>query len=539
MLVDSEEAKDLFIQNDLEPLISYPGAGVPWKSVHVKCGREVEPTYSNVRAGHSGCKFCVGNIVDEEKARKLFISRGLLPIEPYTNALSTWKSIHQECGKVVTPRYNTVQQGSSGCIHCYGVNTIDEKTAKELFEKNGLEPLEDFPGTSMRWKSRHQSCGRTVFPRYSSIQQGSSGCIFCSKKRVAEEDANQLFAERGLKPIENFVNTQTPWRSIHIKCGREVSPTYTSVKQGSGGCGYCGGNTVDGKEAEKLFVSRGLIPQDEFPGAKIPWRAIHAQCGREVYVRYAYVLDGSSGCRECSANYVNPELALEVFRSADLEPLEPYPGASRGWRSIHTVCGREVSPHWGYVRKYLAGCKYCAGKALTELDAIQILKEKNFTPLEPYPGANKPWNVIHEVCGKKVRPRLNSLQFAIGSGAGCSSCADSTFNYADPALIYLMTNEALAAHKIGISGDGKNRVQQHRRHGWETYKTVKVSTGEIAYNIEQEILNWLRETYGWKPFLSKEEMPQGGYTETMDGIELNLVSIWEKVEELIRRVSNG
>jgi hypothetical protein len=34
-------------------------------------------------------------------------------------------------------------------------------------------------------------------------------------------------------------------------------------------------------------------------------------------------------------------------------------------------------------------------------------------------------------------------------------------------------------------------------------------------------------------------MPQGGYTETMDGIELDLVSIWEKVEELIRSVSNG
>jgi hypothetical protein len=43
-----------------------------------------------------------------------------------------------------------------------------------------------------------------------------------------------------------------------------------------------------------------------------------------------------------------------------------------------------------------------------------------------------------------------------------------------------MTNEALAAHKIGISGDGKKRVQQHRRHGWETYKAVKVSTGEIT-----------------------------------------------------------
>ena len=74
MLVNPDEAKLLFNQNDLEPLVPYPGAGKPWKCIHTVCGRVVEPTYSNVRNGHTGCKYCVGNFVDEDKARRVFIA---------------------------------------------------------------------------------------------------------------------------------------------------------------------------------------------------------------------------------------------------------------------------------------------------------------------------------------------------------------------------------------------------------------------------------------------------------------------------------
>jgi hypothetical protein len=530
-IVDEEKAKILFLQNNLEPLVPYPGSNKPWKSRHIECGKEVEPTYSNVRNGHSGCRFCIGNFVDEEKARKIFIARGLLPIEPYKNALATWKSIHQACGRTVTPRYNTVQQGSSGCQFCSGNLPVSETKAIELFQSKGLEPLETFPGTNVRWKSKHLECGKIVFPRFSSVKQGQSGCGYCAGNVVDPKEAADLFRKNGLEPIEDYENSATPWRSIHIKCGREVAPNYNSVQRGSGGCGYCAGNLVDKDEASRLFISKGLIPQESFPGGKKPWRCIHSQCGREVFPKYANVLDGSGGCKECSINYVNPEFALEVFRSANLEPLEPYPGGARGWKSIHTVCGNEVSPHWGYVRKFLAGCKYCAGKSVTEKDAIAIVVSKGFSPLEPYPGAQSPWRMIHEVCGMEVSPRLNSLKYNLTDGSGCNKCSDSTFNYAEPAIIYLITNSALSAHKVGISGENKKRLQQHRRENWETFKTLKLDTGEKAYKIEQEVLEWLKEVFGWTPYLTKSDMPQGGFTETIDASEIDLPTIWAKVEE--------
>jgi len=535
LLVNPAEAERLFIANDLQPLVPYPGAGSPWRSIHKLCGREVTPTYSNIRIGHSGCKYCIGNFVDGEKAKKVFLANGLLPLEPYKNALVGWKSIHQECGREVSPRYNTVQQGSSGCQYCAGNLPISEEVARNLFIENGLIPQEKFPGTQKSWKSIHKKCGKLVFPQYSSIQQGGGGCKHCAGNFIEPVNAIELFKSKGLDPIESYPGSSKPWKSIHKDCGRVVSPIYSSVQQGQGGCGYCAGNVVDPKIARLLFIERGLVPQEVFPGAGLPWRSIHTQCGREVFPMYKYILDGSSGCRECSVNYVNPELALEVFRSADLEPLEPYPGAGRGWRSIHTVCGKEVTPHWGYVRKYKAGCKYCAGKAITDNDANAFLRIKGFEPQVPYPGSQSPWLMIHKKCGMTVSPRLNSLQYALGDGSGCAKCADSSFNFLEPAIIYLITNSSLGAHKIGISGASKKRVEQHRREGWELYKTMLLNTGEQVYGIEQEIFEWLRDTFGLTTFLSKEQMPQGGYTETVDASEIDLPTIWAKVEELSKK----
>ena len=50
--------------------------------------------------------------------------------------------------------------------------------------------------------------------------------------------------------------------------------------------------------------------------------------------------------------------------------------------------------------------------------------------------------------------------------------------------------------------------------------------------MEQKTLIWLRETKSLGIYLSKAEMPQGGETETVDASEIDLPTIWAKVEEL-------
>jgi hypothetical protein len=59
-------------------------------------------------------------------------------------------------------------------------------------------------------------------------------------------------------------------------------------------------------------------------------------------------------------------------------------------------------------------------------------------------------------------------------------------------------------------------------------------TGDDAFQVEQETLVWLREVKKLRIYLSKSEMPQGGETETVDASEIDLPTIWAKVEELSR-----
>ena len=92
------------------------------------------------------------------------------------------------------------------------------------------------------------------------------------------------------------------------------------------------------------------------------------------------------------------------------------------------------------------------------------------------------------------------------------------------------------SHKIGISGHGAtvNRLERHQKLGWKKYAVLDLDTGEEAYEIEEQILEWLRLDLGLQKYLVSEQMPQGGHTETVDASEVELATIWAKIEELSR-----
>jgi hypothetical protein len=60
-----------------------------------------------------------------------------------------------------------------------------------------------------------------------------------------------------------------------------------------------------------------------------------------------------------------------------------------------------------------------------------------------------------------------------------------------------------------------------------SFKTVKQ-----ASDIETAVLKWLRMDIGLPIALTGKQMPKGGHTETVDASEIDLPTIWAKVEEL-------
>jgi hypothetical protein len=533
--VDSKKAEAVMKRAGLKPLEPYLHSKHPWKCIHVKCGRVVSPLYNHIQKGQGPCKYCAGIAVAPDEAERLFLSNDLKPLVPYPGGNKIpWKSIHIPCGNEVSPTYNIIQrQESIGCPYCSD-QFVDPDEAYQFYLSKDLQPLVPYPGTAKPWKSIHLICGEVIQPRYGHIKLGRKGCPVCSGTiPITQERAVKFFQANGLEPIGKFPGPNKPWKSVHNKCGRSVSPRWSAIQQGGSGCAYCSGNKVDMKEVKQLLKKLELKPLEPYPGGKVGWKCIHLKCGTKVSPTYNALRSGQGPCEICGKGMVTELEAKELLSKNNYIPLSDFPGGSNYWLCLHEVCGTKVNVRAAYLRRGNTGCSFCAGtKPITSAQAYKFFKSRGFKSLEPFRNARTPMKSIHAVCGREVSPTWASLRVS----GGCKYCSTSIVNLIAPAYLYLITNKDLNSHKIGISGHGAtmNRLTRHEKLGWNVYAVKDLDTGEEAYELEEAVLDWLRNDLGLTRYLLSEQMPQGGHTETVDASEIDLSAIWAKVEELSR-----
>jgi hypothetical protein len=440
-----------------------------------------------------------------------------------------------KCNEIVSLRYNTLQQGETqGCRKCSKV-IVDGEEAFRFFESRDLVPLERYPGSNVPWRSIHRICGQVISPRYGHIKSGRLGCPHCSKKvPITQAAAFKLFEEAGLRPLEEFQSPHTPWRSIHILCGKEVSPRYANIQQGHGACKFCTGKMVDPAMALQVFREAGLEPLEPFVDSKTAWKSKHLACGRTVSPAYGSVQSGQGGCRYCGARYIDPEEARSELVKLGFEPLEEYRPQQK-WLVRHVTCGRTIRINYSYTKKTGGGCNYCAGLApISEDQAIALFENAGFSLVDRFMKASEKVRAVHNACGREVEVLYGSIR----NGVGCRFCQVGAINLDKPGFIYLIHNELLMANKIGIGGceSKTNRIDQHRKAGWVLYKRMELNTASRAFSVEQEVLRWLRNDLSLPPFVSAEEMRQGGHTETFDASEIALSTVWDYVCQVVELV---
>lgn len=403
-----------------------------------------------------------------------------------------------------------------------------EEEARAFFISKGLTPLEPYPGQSKPWKSKCKNCKQIVSPHFSSIKAGRR-CGVCSGLVVIPEMAVKVMRKAFLDPLVLYPGAKTAWKCKCMKCGHIVHTYYSDVGHRGAKCGYCQKKFVDPKEAVGVMRAAGFIPQVPYPGATTGWRSKCKVCKRESFPAYTWVKWGNTGCIYCKKLLVSPTEAEVVMRKHNLEPLVPYPGAKTAWKCRCTKCGRVVSPQYSAIARGGQGsCKYCSRKAVDPVSAKKFMISKGLLPLEPYSRSDGPWKCRCKRCKNVVTPRY--IQVFRGQG-GCKFCATSGIDYQAPAFIYLMTHRKYGAHKIGIGTDKTvdNRIRAHERAGWESYRSIPVSSAIQAEAIEFAVLTWIRKDLGLPPYLSKKEMARGGYTETLEAAEIELPTIWRRV----------
>ena len=264
-----ETATSFMIEHGLEPLEQYPAAGKQWRCRCLACGDEVRPRYSNIKQGWGGCRRC-GRLAQsrtqrgpEAKAIADFRAVDLEPLEPYVNVMTPWRSQCRNCGREVSPLLNNIRKGQGACRWCTG-KRVDAEDAAVLMRAASLEPLVAYPGRHAPWPCRCLRCGQTVSPRYGAVKKGG-GCRYCNDRAIKPDVAMAAMRNAQLQPLEPYPGSLAKWRCRCLKCNRIVSPCYSTIQRGSGGCRWCRNSGF--KAVDDAIVY--LITHTGFRAAKI------------------------------------------------------------------------------------------------------------------------------------------------------------------------------------------------------------------------------------------------------------------------------
>lgn len=413
---------------------------------------------------------------------------------------------------------------------------VSPQSAKELFLKNKLRPLERFVNTQKPWKSKCLKCGKTVSPNYSKVKARGHQCAYCAGSKVDPKDAVKLVKSKGFNPRAPYPGGNKKWAAVCTTCKKELDIVYTSVKLGFG-CKYCTGKSVHPDDANNSIVRRGYEPLTPYPGASTLWKVRCSTCKREQEIRM-HSLNSKRRCIYCAKRRLDLDDVYRRVTELDFQPLEDFKNATTPWKIKCLRCKHVIYPTWDRMNRKdrNRGCGYCAQVRVDIKEVNKLMRQLKLKPLIKYPGGKTSWKCKCLKCKSVVFPKYNDLRQGQG---GCSNCADYGLNYSDKGYIYLITHPLLNAHKIGIANSYKSRdlddrMYKHKKQGWKLYKSKSYSKLRKAYDVEQRVIKWLRVEVSLPIHLNDSQMPQGGHTETVDATEIDLATIWAKVEELSR-----
>ena len=324
----------------------------------------------------------MSRIFPEEDARKLLASFNFEPIGEYNGKNRPWKSQCKTCGYIASPVLSNLEKGLSGCANCSG-QVITAAKLKAVTEKAQVTPLEEYPGKGEPWKCKCNLCGEEVTPSYSSMRQGRMGCKACAAKKS------------GLSRKDK---------------------TFTATSQM--------GKKITNEDATNLMVEAGLIPQEEYVNYKHMWRCKCLNCGEIVQIALMRVKSQGRGCPECGKSKKggtqkhSAESLKKILEGASLKLLGNYKNSHTPLHCKCTKCGKEVYPTVVSLSRGMGGCIYCAGQFVDPKEAENLFLNAKIKPLVPYPGSHKPWKSLCTVCKHEIAPHYQSIK----RGGGCEWC---------------------------------------------------------------------------------------------------------------------
>ena len=199
---DPKDMEALLLKEKLQPLVPYISTHTKWKSRCMKCQSIVYPRIYSLQSGKGGCKYCAVKKrqqhlkLRDSRAHELALKAKVVPLEPYVNMNTKWKSRCQICNKIVAPRLADMKKGM-GCKKCSNLIAnsrlkLPDKRAELIMQKANLLPLAPYKNSNSTWKCKCLICGQLVSPSLNSIRDGG-GCKYCQTGGIQLQEPTYLY----------------------------------------------------------------------------------------------------------------------------------------------------------------------------------------------------------------------------------------------------------------------------------------------------------------------------------------------------------
>lgn len=284
----------------------------------------------------------------------------------------------------------------------------------------GFKTSVPFTGTKVPWLGVCLTCGQPGKPTYNSVQQRDGACGYCARNALDPTIAEGKLLAKDFMPTVPFPGVMKPWPGYCLRCGQPGKPRYVG-NASQGGCSYCAGNAVDAAIAVGRLLAWHFAPTVPFPGAHKAWPGVCHRCGEGGAPRYSAVQQGHDPCKYCSRKVLRPDIAVGKMLARDFLPSTPYVNSNAPWPGVCLKCGYPGRPRYAAVASHLQGaCEYCSKRKVDRSIVLGKMLAQDFVPSIPFPGVMVKWPGVCLRCGRHTSPKYNSVQQ--GNGA-CEWCA--------------------------------------------------------------------------------------------------------------------